>query len=86
MSGVSYSYNSSELNAKHGAAQSRIPELDGLRGIAILLISHNMEQVLEVCDRIVVLRLGRKVADRPIAGLTGPMVVGYITGAERAEA
>jgi ABC-type sugar transport system ATPase subunit len=45
-----------------------------------------MEQVLEVCDRIVVLRLGRKVADRAIAGLTGPMVVGYITGAERGEA
>jgi ABC-type sugar transport system ATPase subunit len=45
-----------------------------------------MEQVLEVCDRIVVLRLGRKVADRPMAGLTGPMVVGYITGAERGEA
>jgi ABC-type sugar transport system ATPase subunit len=42
------------------------------------------QQVLEVCDRIVVLRLGRKLADRPIAGLTGPMVVGYIT--ERADA
>jgi len=56
------------------------------RGISVILISHNMEQVLEVCDRIVVLRLGRKVADRPIAGLTGPMVVGYITGAERSEA
>jgi ABC-type sugar transport system ATPase subunit len=45
-----------------------------------------MEQVLEVCDRIVVLRLSRKVADRPMEGLTGPMVVGSITGAERSEA
>jgi ABC-type sugar transport system ATPase subunit len=54
--------------------------------IAIVLITHNMEQVLEVCDRIVVLRLSRKVADRPMEGLTGPMVVGSITGAERSEA
>ena len=56
------------------------------QGIAVVLISHNMEQVLKVCDRIVVLRLGRKVADRPAEGLTGSMVVGYITGAERGEA
>ncbi len=55
------------------------------QGIAVVLITHNMEQVLEVCDRIVVLRLGRKVADRPVVGLTGPMLVGYITGAERSE-
>jgi D-xylose transport system ATP-binding protein len=55
------------------------------QGIAVVLISHNMEQVLEVCDRVVVLRLGRKVADRPVAGLTGSMVVSYITGAERSE-
>jgi|SRR5208337_2565094 len=55
------------------------------QGIAVVLISHNMEQVLEVCDRIVVLRLGRKVADLPVEGLTGRSLVGYITGAERAE-
>ena len=55
------------------------------QGIAVVVISHNMEQVMEVCDRIVVLRLGRKVADRPVEGLTGSMVVGYITGAEKGE-
>ena len=32
-------------------------------GIAVVLISHNMPQVLEVADRIEVMRLGRKVAD-----------------------
>ncbi|HZZ60008.1 MAG TPA: hypothetical protein VFE63_02380 [Roseiarcus sp.] len=44
-----------------------------------------MEQVLEVCDRIVVLRLGREVADLPAERLTGQTPVGYIMGAERAE-
>src|ERR1700722_13019203 len=79
-----------EPTAALGVRQTRhVLDLIGrlrAQGIAIVLITHNMEQVLEVCDRVVVLRLGRKVADRPIAGLTGPMVVGYITGAERAEA
>ncbi|GAA3739198.1 ATP-binding cassette domain-containing protein [Streptomyces tremellae] len=32
------------------------------RGIAVVLISHNMTQVLEVADRVEVLRLGRRVA------------------------
>lgn len=54
-------------------------------GIAVVLVSHNMEQILEVCDRVVVLRLGRKVADCSAEGLTGSSIVGYITGAERAE-
>ena len=79
-----------EPTAALGVRQTRhVLDLIGrlrAQGIAVVLISHNMEQVLEVCDRIVVLRLGRKVADRAIAGLTGPMVVGYITGAQRGEA
>ena len=56
------------------------------QGIAVVLISHNMEQVLEVCDRVVVLRLGRKVADEAVATLDGPTLVGYVTGLRRAEA
>ena len=48
-------------------------------GIAVVLISHNMPQVLEVADRIEVLRLGRRVAqfaaqdanvDRLVAAMT----------------
>jgi simple sugar transport system ATP-binding protein len=31
-------------------------------GIAVVLVSHNMPQVLEVADRVEVLRLGRRVA------------------------
>lgn len=55
------------------------------QGIAVVLITHNMEQVLQVCDRVVVLRLGRKVADEAVAELDGPTLVGYITGLRRAE-
>ena len=45
-----------------------------------------LEQVVEVCDRLIVLRLGRKVADEPVANLDGPTLVGYVTGLRRAEA
>ena len=37
------------------------------QGIAVVLISHRMPDVFAVCDRVVVMRRGRKVADKPIA-------------------
>ena len=37
-------------------------------GIAVVLISHNMPQVLEIADRVEVLRLGRSVGQLPTAG------------------
>jgi simple sugar transport system ATP-binding protein len=50
-------------------------------GIAIVLISHRMPDVFAVSDRIVVLRRGRKVADKPIARSSPEEVTGLITGA-----
>jgi ABC-type sugar transport system ATPase subunit len=50
-------------------------------GVAIIFISHNMEQVLRVCDRIAVLRLGRKIADVRKDEVTATDVVALITGA-----
>jgi simple sugar transport system ATP-binding protein len=51
------------------------------RGIAIVLISHRMPDVFAVSDRIVVLRRGKKVADKPIAASSPEEVTGLITGA-----
>ncbi|NML45735.1 sugar ABC transporter ATP-binding protein [Ramlibacter sp. G-1-2-2] len=54
-------------------------------GIAVVLISHRMPDVFAVADRIVVLRRGSKVADKPVAESTPEEVTGLITGAiERA--
>ena len=50
-------------------------------GIAVVLISHRMPDVFAVADRIVVLRRGRKVADKPIANSSPEEVTGLITGA-----
>ena len=50
-------------------------------GIAVVLISHRMPDVFAVADRIVVLRRGRKVADKPVAASSPEEVTGLITGA-----
>jgi simple sugar transport system ATP-binding protein len=50
-------------------------------GIAVVLISHRMPDVFAVADRIVVLRRGVKVADKPIAHSSPEEVTGLITGA-----
>ena len=55
------------------------------QGIAVILISHRMPDVFAVCDRIMVLRRGRKVAEKAIAQTSPEEVTGLITGAiERA--
>ena len=51
------------------------------QGIAIVLISHRMPDVFSVGDRVVVLRRGRKVADKRIAHSSPEEVTGLITGA-----
>ena len=51
------------------------------RGVGILLISHRMSDVFAVADRIVVLRRGRKVADKPTAESSPEEATGLITGA-----
>ena len=52
------------------------------RGLAVLLVSHNMNDVFEVADRVAVLRLGRLVAVRPIAELDKQIVVDLMTTGE----
>lgn len=51
------------------------------RGILVVLISHRMPDVFDVADRVVVMRRGRKVADKPIIETSPEEVTGLITGA-----
>jgi simple sugar transport system ATP-binding protein len=50
-------------------------------GMAIILISHRMPDVFAVCDRVVVMRRGHKVADKAIKATSPEEVTGLITGA-----
>ncbi|NUR27266.1 MAG: sugar ABC transporter ATP-binding protein, partial [Catenulispora sp.] len=51
------------------------------KGIAVVLISHNMPEVLQVADSVQVLRLGRRVAEYRAAEATVEQLVGAMTGA-----
>ena len=51
------------------------------QGIAIVLVTHNLPLAMDVCDRVVVLNRGRKVADVAMADTDNDQLVGWITGA-----
>jgi ABC-type sugar transport system ATPase subunit len=50
-------------------------------GVACVLVTHNLPLAMEVCDRIVVLNRGRKVADVLAVDTDQDHLVGWITGA-----
>ncbi len=49
-------------------------------GLGVVFISHTLPHVLEVTDRIVVLRLGRIVRDAPTSEFNAQTLLGTITG------
>jgi D-xylose transport system ATP-binding protein len=51
------------------------------RGLGVVVISHNLVDVFEVADRIVVLRLGRVAGTFDAQGTSQDEIVGAITGA-----
>lgn len=50
------------------------------RGLGVIFISHTLPHVLQVTDRIVVLRLGKIVADAPTSTFDAESLLGTITG------
>jgi simple sugar transport system ATP-binding protein len=78
-----------EPTAALGVVQTR-NVLDLIRrvretGLAVVLISHNMPEVIEVSDRVEVLRLGQRVARFTTADTSMEELVGAMTGALRQE-
>ena len=51
------------------------------QGKAVILVSHNMQDVFEVADRMVVLRRGQKVAERRKSQTSPEEIIALITGA-----
>jgi ABC-type sugar transport system ATPase subunit len=49
------------------------------RGLGVLLVSHNLNDVFQVADRIAVLYLGKLAAVRPAAELDRQSVVDLVT-------
>jgi D-xylose transport system ATP-binding protein len=52
------------------------------RGVSVLIISHNLEQVAAVADRVVVMRRGTKVGEAPPDAEHHDRIVSLIVGAQ----
>lgn len=75
-----------EPTAALGVAQTKqvLRMIQRLReqGLAVVVISHNLADIFEVVDRVIVLRLGRRVGTFVIKETTPEKIVAAITGAE----
>jgi ABC-type sugar transport system ATPase subunit len=72
-----------EPTAALGVAQTRMV-LDLIkslasRGVAVMVVSHNLTDVFAVADHIAILRLGHMVAAGPVSSFDAPAVVDYMT-------
>ncbi len=52
------------------------------RGVAILFVSHRLEEIFELADRVTVLRDGMRVATAPVAELTTQQIIRQMVGRE----
>jgi simple sugar transport system ATP-binding protein len=55
-------------------------------GVAVLFVSHKLAEVLEVCEHVVVLRNGRKVAEGPATEFDAASLTRHMTGRDVAGA
>ncbi|NTS78189.1 sugar ABC transporter ATP-binding protein [Catenovulum sp. SM1970] len=69
------------LGVEQSAQVNELINVISSQGVAVLLISHNMQHVVETCDRAVVLYQGQSVADVSISDVSKEDLVGLITGA-----
>jgi ribose transport system ATP-binding protein len=56
------------------------------RGVGVIIISHNLQDVLEVADRLIVMRRGRAVGERLVSETNTADLLALMIGAERFEA
>ena len=52
------------------------------RGVAIIFVSHRMEEVFEIADRITVFRDGRLISTRPVSEMTPQRAIADMVGRE----
>jgi ribose transport system ATP-binding protein len=50
------------------------------RGVSVILITHKIEEIMGICDRVVVLRDGHTVAERDVAEVTTDDLVALMVG------
>jgi ABC-type sugar transport system ATPase subunit len=54
-------------------------------GVCVIYISHRLEEIFRLCDRVTVLKDGRRVATRAVAEVDRPTLVGMMVGRKLAD-
>jgi ribose transport system ATP-binding protein len=55
------------------------------KGVTIIFISHRMEEIFEICDRVTVMRDGRYIATENTADIDRKRLIAYMVGRELGE-
>lgn len=50
------------------------------RGVAIIYISHKMEEILKICDEVTIMRDGQTIGTWPASGLTTDLMISKMVG------
>lgn len=69
------------LGVQQSAVVLKLVRTLASQGVAVVIISHNMQQVLDVCDEVLVMRHGQNVGKFPIEGVDASYLVSLMTGA-----
>ena len=70
---------SSLTPAEAGTLFACVHEL-AVSGVAVIIVTHRLEDALEHCDRLIVLRDGRKVVEIPASGTTRAELIVHMIG------
>ena len=68
------------LGARQAGEVLQIIRTAKAQGLGVIFISHTLPHIMDVTDRIVVLRLGKVVKDAPTSDFTVETLLGTITG------
>ncbi|MCI4656386.1 ATP-binding cassette domain-containing protein [Cryobacterium breve] len=68
------------LGARQAGEVLQVVRAAKAKGLGVIFISHTLPHVLEVTDRVVVLRLGKIVMDAPTSEFDGDRLIGVLTG------
>ncbi len=52
------------------------------KGVSVIYISHRMEEIFELADRVTVLRDGKKIITKPVKDTSHDEVIKYMIGRE----
>jgi rhamnose transport system ATP-binding protein len=70
------------LSAHEAGELRRVARALAAQGVAVVYISHRLEEIFEVADRVTVIRDGRHISTRPVAEVTPDGMIADMVGRE----